>query len=133
MENLVAFLAQLDAAIDDSDPHVDFAKRWARQHTAYLSGEHNNEGEEDDDGEETRELSTRIACMWYIYDADKMWRKVPEADGYSLTQWQKRRDGLLEARTAKVSDDTLKLVEKALSNIVRVDGETWAMEGAKKN
>ena len=69
------------------------------------------------------ELAVRLACVWYIYDAEKLWSKVPETANYTLTNWQ-RWKRVLEEAGESFGDQALKsVIERALSEIRRVESD----------
>ncbi len=66
-ENLTSFLAQLDATSSSSDTQIDFSQSWALTAFAWAFG-----------GAEPTELAVRLACIWFVYDAEKLWGRVGE-------------------------------------------------------
>jgi hypothetical protein len=62
-----------------------------------------------------------LACIWFVYDAEKLWRKVPEDKNFSLTQWQRWKRALEEAESKTSDQATKSTIEKALSEIGRVE------------
>jgi hypothetical protein len=114
VQNAVAFFARLDASIGSDQPEHDFTLIWAPFFLRIAFGQ--------DDEEGYHELSTRLACLWFIHDADKMWRNVPDRKDFTLTQWQNWTMHLKEARIAfEGRQDTVDLVDKALAEIRRVE------------
>jgi hypothetical protein len=55
-----------------------------------------------------------------VYDAEKLWRKVPEEKDFSLTEWQRWKSALQEEK-GRVDEKTKAVIEKALREIERVE------------
>jgi hypothetical protein len=67
-------------------------------------------------------LIVRLAALWFVYDAAKLWRKVPEEKDFSLTEWQRWKSALQEEKV-KVDGKTKEVIEKALKEMERVEKE----------
>jgi hypothetical protein len=67
------------------------------------------------------DLIVRLACLWFVYDVEKLWSKVPDAPNFSLTQWQQWKRALEEERIRTQDEKTKGLIEKALAEIERVE------------
>jgi hypothetical protein len=112
-DNTIAYFAQLDASTDD--PKLDFARNWALKYIslALVSPE----------ARYHHDSTLRLACIWFVYDADKMWRKVADDKDFSLTDWQ-RWKGALEEKASQVKDErTRDMVNAALTEIKRVESQ----------
>jgi hypothetical protein len=58
-----------------------------------------------------------------VYDAAKLWRKVPDEKDFSLTEWQ-RWKSLLKEERAKSEDQGMRdVIDKALGEIERVESQ----------
>jgi hypothetical protein len=106
----MAFFAQLDASTQD--PKLDFSRTWALTFiTCALV----------DAPTVDHELRVRLACLWYVYDAEKIWSKVPDEEDFSLTNWQRWKKRLEELQTNFSDQGTQSTIDKALSEIRRVE------------
>ncbi|KAJ4340460.1 hypothetical protein N0V87_002444 [Didymella glomerata] len=113
-ENLTAFLAQIDANTSDSPSPLDFSQSWAlTAFTWALEGDGSAGG--------PSELAVRLACIWIVYDADKLWSKIldSQAEQSTLERWNHWRQGLLECQSHFGSGTTPKLIAHALDNMQR--------------
>jgi hypothetical protein len=110
-ENTAAFFAQLDASA--SDPEPDFSRTWALTYITLALVSPQDRYDQD--------LTVRLACMWFVYDAEKLWRNVPEEKGFSLTEWQMWKRNL-EGKREEIEDvRTRRLVERAIGEMERVE------------
>jgi hypothetical protein len=109
----VAFIAQLDASTDF--PQLDFTRSYAL--TFIKSGLVDQEAKYDHD------LVVRLAALWFVYDAKKLWRKVSEEKDFSLAKWQRWKRVLLEEREKIEDQKTKDVIDKALGEIERVEKE----------
>jgi hypothetical protein len=135
-DNRNAFLAQLTAAAqvdysNDSHHPMDFSLfgLWA---FGFAFEEHAPAGVSSD-------TAVRAACWWFIYAADRLWANVENGrewegqigsglgdyekkdwTGYNRERWGVWKDGLLAAKSTTDSEDTKKLIEDALAQIIRV-------------
>lgn len=116
-ENLTAFLAQIDASVQDSPSVLDFSTSWALTAFAWAL---------DGDGGQNAasELAVRLACIWLIYDADKLWSKISDSDAEmnSLERWNTWGQGLVSSQSRFVNGTTPMLVTHALAQMHRVQG-----------
>jgi hypothetical protein len=55
-----------------------------------------------------------------VYDAEKLWRKVPEEKDFSLAEWQRWKRALEEEK-GRADEKTKAVIEKALGEIERVE------------
>jgi hypothetical protein len=112
-ENLISFFAQLDASTED--PELDFSKSKALTAFDWAFENPSPAG--------PTEISVRLACVWFIYDADKMWRKVlsGQVEGYSPESWNDWKEGLVGAKSRDYDSKTNALIDNALSHIRRVE------------
>jgi hypothetical protein len=62
----------------------------------------------------------RLAALWFVYDAEKLWRKVPEEKDFSLAEWQRWKRALEEEK-GRADEKTKAVIEKALGEIERVE------------
>lgn len=71
---------------------------------------------------EPSELTIRLACIWLVYDADKLWSKVqdPAADTNTLERWNTWRQGLADVQTHATNGTTPALIAHALAQMQRV-------------
>jgi hypothetical protein len=109
----VAFIAQLDASTDF--PQLDFTRSYAL--TFIKSGLVDQEAKYDHD------LVVRLAALWFVYDAKKLWRKVLEEKDFSLTESQRWKRMLQEEREKIEDEGTRDVIDKALEEIQRVEEE----------
>ncbi|KAJ4987159.1 hypothetical protein SVAN01_07311 [Stagonosporopsis vannaccii] len=116
-ENLTAFLAQIDADVRDSPSVLDFSLSWAP--TAFTWA-----FEGGGDQNRASELAVRLACIWLVYDADKLWSKVSdsEVEIHTLDRWNAWRQGLVDGQSHFVNGTTPMLITHALAQMHRVQG-----------
>jgi hypothetical protein len=112
-ENTVAFFAQLDASTQA--PQLDFTRSYAL--TFIKSGLDNQEAKYDHD------LIVRLAAIWFVYDAAKLWRKVPDEKDFSLTEWQRWKRVLGVERARSEDQKTKNMIDAALAQIERVENQ----------
>ena len=75
---MTAFLAQVDSNTSDSPSPLEFSQSWALTAFAWaLEGNGNAGG--------PSELAVRLACIWIIYDADKLWFKALDSQAEQNT------------------------------------------------
>ncbi|KAF1916055.1 hypothetical protein BDU57DRAFT_594837 [Ampelomyces quisqualis] len=112
-QNTIAFFAQLDASTDD--PKLDFTHTWALKYIslALISPEARYD----------HESTLRLACIWFVYDAEKLWQRVPEDDGFSLTEWQRWKSALEEKGSQVKDENTMDLIDAALAEMKRVENQ----------
>ncbi|KAH7410184.1 hypothetical protein DE146DRAFT_644142 [Phaeosphaeria sp. MPI-PUGE-AT-0046c] len=110
-ESIIAFFAQLDAST--TDPKLHFTSTWAIK---YISLALVNPVAKYD-----YENVLRMACSWFVYDAEKLWRKVPDDPDYSLTNWQQWKHALEEKTLTAENEKTRNLIGAALSEMERVE------------
>ncbi|KAF2028247.1 hypothetical protein EK21DRAFT_90805 [Setomelanomma holmii] len=109
-ENTMAFFAQLDAST--RDPDLAFTHTWALTFIICALREAPTAN---------HELRVRLACTWYIYDAEKIWSKVPDEQDFTLTNWQQWKHRLEKLRSSFSDQGTRSMVDKALVEIERVE------------
>ncbi|KAH7091498.1 hypothetical protein FB567DRAFT_518819 [Paraphoma chrysanthemicola] len=109
-ENSMAFFAQLDASTQE--PKLDFTHTWALTYIICAL---------DNEPTANHELRVRLACLWYIYDAEKIWSKVPDTKDFTLTNWQRWKQRLEELQTRFPDLGTQSIIDEALSEIKRVE------------
>lgn len=68
------------------------------------------------------ELAVRLACIWVVYDVEKLWFKVQdsEAEANTLERWNAWRQGLVESQSRFVDGTTPMLTTHALDQMQRV-------------
>lgn len=110
-ENTVAFFAQLDASTNDSQ--LDFTNTWALTYITL--------GLVDPNPQFDHDSTLRMACSWFLYDAEKMWQKVPDDKNYPLTKWQSWKTALQEKQATVEDERTRNMVGAALAEIERVE------------
>jgi hypothetical protein len=112
-ENLMAFFAQLDASTED--PELDFSNTTALTALDWAFNNPSPTG--------PTEVSVRLACLWFIFDADKMWRKAMSAqvEGYSRESWDEWKEELVGAKLGNYDVRTNALIDNALAHIERVE------------
>ncbi|KAF2134051.1 hypothetical protein P153DRAFT_353260 [Dothidotthia symphoricarpi CBS 119687] len=112
-ENLIAFFAQLDAST--SDPELDFSNTWALTALTWAF--------EDPASTRPTDITLRLACLWYIFDADKLWLKTQsrQFDNYSLESWNCWKQCLVNWQSAFADPRTRLLIDGALAQIKRVE------------
>ncbi|KAF3041421.1 hypothetical protein E8E11_004397 [Didymella keratinophila] len=110
-ENLTAFLAQVDAQISESPSPLDFSQSWAL--TAFAWAFEGNG--------RPSELAIRLACIWLVYDVDKLWSKVwtPQAEPNAYARWLSWRQGLEESQSRFGYGTTPELIARALNLMIR--------------
>ncbi|KAJ4380016.1 hypothetical protein N0V86_004323 [Didymella sp. IMI 355093] len=113
-ENLTAFLAQVDANTSDSPSPLDFSQSWALTAFAWAFEGSGSAGE-------PSELAVRLACIWLVYDADKLWFKTSDsqAEQNSLERWEHWRQGLVECQSRFGNGTTPQLIAHALGIMQR--------------
>ena len=109
----MAFIAQLDASTQS--PQLDFSRSYA---LTFIKS-----GLVDQEAKYNHDLIVRLAALWFVYDAAKLWRKVPEEKDFPLTEWQQWKRMLEEERTKTEDQKTKEVIEKALAEIERVEKE----------
>jgi len=67
--------------------------------------------------------AVRVACLWYIYAADKLWAKLQseEQTGLNREAWGRHKQGLSDSQVRWRNQTTKKLIENALGEIKRVE------------
>lgn len=112
----MAFFAQLDAST--ADPRLDFSKTKALTALSWAFENPGSSGPTD--------TSFRLACLWYIFDADKLWCNVSsrQSEDYTLENWNRWKQCLVDRRSAFVDERTRALIDGALAQINRVDANT---------
>lgn len=110
---MIAFFAQLDAST--ADPDLDFSKSKALTAFDWAFENPSPTG--------PTEVSVRLACLWFILDADKLWGKVVsgQVEGYSLESWNDWKEGLVGAKSRNYDVRTNALMDDALAHIRRVE------------
>lgn len=112
-DNTIAFFAQLDASTDD--PILRFAQQWALRYISLALVR--------PEARYDHESVVRLACTWFVHDADKLWRKVPDDEGFSLTEWQRWKSALEEKASQVKEEKTRDMVKAALVEIKRVESQ----------
>jgi hypothetical protein len=112
-ENLISFFAQLDASTED--PELDFSKSKALTAFEWAFENPSPTG--------PTEVSVRLACLWFIFDADKLWRKVMngQVEGYSHESWNDWKEELVGMKLRNYDVRTNALIDDALAHIRRVE------------
>lgn len=114
-ENLTAFLAQVDSNASASDSVLESSASWALTAFTWAFEGGGNSGE-------PSELAVRLACIWLVYDADKLWSKATDAGAESNTieRWNNWRQSLQGAQTRFTNGTTPMLIAHALAQMQRV-------------
>jgi hypothetical protein len=112
-ENTVAFFAQLDASTQA--PQLDFTRSYALPFI--------RSGLVDQEAKYNHDLIVRLAAIWFVHDAAKLWRKVPNERGFSLTEWQRWKRALKDERTKSEDQGTRDVIDAALAEIERVESQ----------
>lgn len=94
------------------DPQLDFVSTWALK---YISLALDSPLEK-----YPYESVLRMAYSWFVYDAEKLWRKVLDEDDFSLTHWQQWKRALKENR-ATAEEKTKRMIEAAIEEMERVE------------
>ncbi|KAH8696980.1 hypothetical protein GQ44DRAFT_718617 [Phaeosphaeriaceae sp. PMI808] len=111
-ENTMAFFAQLDASYQDDDD-MDFTHTWVPMYLKAALEDVKNPG--------SYEVDVRLACIWLVYDAEKLWSNVPDKKGYTLTNWQLWKRNLQNTRSKYEDRGTRNMIDRAISEIERVE------------
>ncbi|KAH8722802.1 hypothetical protein GQ44DRAFT_729205 [Phaeosphaeriaceae sp. PMI808] len=111
-ENSIAFVAQADARSQDPDINWSHGS-WSLNFLCFAF---------DYPDSWAHEVTVRLVCLWFIYDAQKMWNNIEQkANQYTLGNWQRWKRGLEEA-ALKIKDQRTKdMISKALVEIKRVE------------
>lgn len=100
MENKTAFLAQMTsvADVDYNNPRILHPMDFS--HIGYYACREAFEAEDDDDPGAQWESAVRIACIWFVYAAERLWmncrhRRVVEPSepwtmkmGFQIDRWR---------------------------------------------
>lgn len=127
MENKTAFLAQMTsvADVDYNSPRILHPMDFS--HIGYYACCEAFEGEDDDEPGAQWESAVRIACIWFVYAADRLWmnckhrRAVEPSEpwttrmGFHIGRWStwKWRMGSAENRFGTMA--TQQLVRSAIA------------------
>jgi hypothetical protein len=89
---------------------LDFSQSWALTAFAWAFEGSGN-------ARESSELAVRLACIWLVYDADKLWFKISDAqaDQNTLERWNHWRQGLMDSQARYSNRTTSKLIAHALA------------------
>ncbi|KAF2797476.1 hypothetical protein K505DRAFT_269393 [Melanomma pulvis-pyrius CBS 109.77] len=111
LENLNAFIAQLTAS--STTVYSDFSL-WARIALRSAFGPW-------DIPVASTHYAVRVACLWYIYAADKLWAKVQEKEvsDWNKAYWDRYKQGLVDSEAKIRNQATRQLIEKALVQLRR--------------
>jgi hypothetical protein len=112
IENLNAFVAQISATsiVPTNDsmgwPALIFRYAWpklSKGHTLYF---------------------VRVACLWYIYAADKLWAAALDKDNEYFTRelWDMYKERLLESQARIRNQEARKLIDQAVVQMKRAEG-----------
>ncbi|KAF2823055.1 hypothetical protein CC86DRAFT_372782 [Ophiobolus disseminans] len=112
--NTIAFVAQLDASAGDAEI-INFSSMWALHFIMRAL--------DDEPRHEHFDLAVRLACMWFIHDAEKLWSKVPETRFFTLSNWQGWRRALEEAEEGFEDKDMKSVIGRALAEMRRVEDD----------
>lgn len=110
-DNIIAFLAQLDAST--TDPKLDFFNTWPLKYISLALVDPNPKFDYGN--------VLRMACNWFVYDAEKLWRKVTDDKDFSLTTWQQWKRALEEKKSTVEDKKTKNIIHAALSEMERVE------------
>ena len=97
---------------------LDFSGSWALTAFVWAFEGGSNVGE-------PSELAVRLACIWILYDADKLWSKIAEAQAEhnTLERWIGWKQGLMNVRPRFVEGTTPELISHALRCMQRLDSQ----------
>ncbi|KAJ4318348.1 hypothetical protein N0V94_004478 [Neodidymelliopsis sp. IMI 364377] len=114
-ENLTAFFAQIDASTSESPSPLNFTHSWALTALAWAF-------EGGGDSGEPSELAIRLACIWLVYDAQKLWSETVDAQAETINRerWDMWRQGLMESRLRCGNGTTPMLIDHALAQMQQV-------------
>lgn len=106
----MAFFAQLDASTED--PELNFSPTWA---VAFISAAFKSV-----QSTEQSEIAVRLACIWFIYDSQKLWNKISTHGAITPEMWQQWKKGLEDVQQSS-SEGAKSMVDKALAEIKRAE------------
>lgn len=65
-----------------------------------------------------------MACLWYIYAADKLWAAALDKDNEDFTRelWDMYKERLLESQARIRNQEARKLIDQAVLQMKRAEG-----------
>jgi len=65
-----------------------------------------------------------VACLWYIYAADKLWAAALDKDNEDFTRelWDMYKERLLESQARIRNQEARKLIDQAVLQMKRAEG-----------